>query len=47
MKSKKSLYKEVEKEILKIHSYEIPQIIMYDIQDGYKEYLDWIEAETK
>lgn len=47
MKSKKSLYKEVEEEILKIHSYETPQIIMYDIQDGYKEYLDWIEAETK
>ena len=47
MKSKKSLYKEVEKEILKIHSYETPQIIMYDIQDGYKEYLNWITKETK
>ncbi len=47
MKSKKSLYKKIEQEILKIHSYETPQIIMYDIQDGYKEYLDWIEAETK
>lgn len=46
MKSKKSLYKEVEKEILKLHSYETPQIIMYDIQDGYKGYLDWIEEET-
>ena len=47
MKTKKSLYKEVEQEILKMHSYETPQIIMYEIQDGYKEYLDWIEAETK
>ena len=47
MKSKKLLYKEVEQEILKMHSYETPQIIMYDIQDGYKGYLDWIEEETK
>lgn len=47
MKSKKILYKEVEQEILKMHSYETPQIIMYEIQDGYKEYLDWIAKETK
>ena len=47
MKSKKSLYKEIEEEILKLHSYEIPQLIAYDIVDGYKSYLDWIEKETK
>lgn len=47
MKSKKVLYKEIENEILKLHSYEVPQIVMYDIQNGYKEYLDWIDSETK
>lgn len=47
MKSKKLLYEEVEQEILKMHSYETPQIIMYDIQEGYKGYLEWIEKETK
>lgn len=47
MKSKKSLYKEIEEEILKLHSYETPQLITYDIVDGYKSYLDWIESETK
>ncbi len=47
MKSKKSLYKEIEEEILKLHSYETPQLIAYDIVDGYKSYLDWIEKETK
>ena len=47
MKSKKSLYKEIEEEILKLHSYETPQLIAYDIVDGYKGYLDWIEKETK
>lgn len=46
MKSKKSLYKEVEEIILKNHSYETPQIVSYDIVDGFKDYLDWIEEET-
>ena len=47
MKSKKELYKEVEKIILNNHSYETPQIIAFDIVNGYKGYLDWIKEETK
>ncbi len=47
MKTKKELYKEIEKTIVDNHSYETPQLIAYDIVDGYKEYLDWIEEETK
>lgn len=47
MKSKKSLYKKIEKTILKMHSYEIPQIICFDIKDGYIKYLNWIEEETE
>jgi len=47
MKSKRELYKEIEKVILDNHSYETPQLIAYDIVDGYKGYLDWIEEETK
>ena len=47
MKSKKELFKEIEKVILDNHSYETPQLIAYDIVDGYKGYLDWIGEETK
>lgn len=47
MKSKKSLYKEIEKIILENHSYETPQLIAYDIVDGYTGYLNWIEEETR
>lgn len=46
MKSEKELYKEIEKTILDNHSYETPQIIAYDIVDGYSEYLKWIGEET-
>lgn len=47
MKSKKELYKQIEKTILENHSYEVPQLVAYDIVDGYKEYLNWIGEETK
>jgi periplasmic divalent cation tolerance protein len=47
MKSKKELYKKIEELILDNHSYEVPQIVAYDIVDGYSEYLKWIGNETK
>ena len=47
MKSKKELYKEVEKVILDNHSYKTPQITAFDIVDGYSEYLKLIGDETK
>ena len=47
MKTKKSLYKEVEKVILSIHDYEVSEIIMTDIIEGNPAFLKWIEEETK
>ena len=47
MKSKKELYKEIEKVIVDNHSYEVPQIVAYDIVEGLDSYLNWIEEETK
>ena len=46
IKTKSNLYRNVEKEILKIHPYEVPEIIMIPIIDGYKKYLNWIDKET-
>lgn len=47
MKSKKELFTEIEQVVLKEHTYETPQLVAYDIVDGFKGYLDWIEEETK
>ncbi len=47
MKTKKSLYKEVEKEIKKLHSYDVPEIYAEEIKDGLAEYFQWIEEDTK
>lgn len=46
MKTKKELYKEVERIILENHSYEVPEIITYNIENGYSKYLNWIDKET-
>jgi len=47
IKTKASLYKKVERAILKAHSYEVPEIICLPIAKGSKSYLDWISKEVK
>ncbi len=46
MKTKAELYSKVEKEIKKLHSYEVPEIICIPINAGSKEYLNWIDEQT-
>lgn len=46
IKTKRSLYNDIEKLILDNHNYELPQIVVFDI-DGYDKYLDWIDKVTK
>ena len=47
MKTKKTLYKEVEKEIRKLHAYDVPEIYAEEIKEGLPEYFQWIEEDTK
>lgn len=47
MKTKKTLYKEVEKEIRKLHTYDVPEIYAEEIKEGLPEYFKWIEENTK
>jgi periplasmic divalent cation tolerance protein len=46
MKSKKSLYTSIEKEIKKLHTYELPEIIAIDIDNALSEYTNWVLSET-
>jgi len=47
MKSKKSLYSELEKTIKALHPYETPEIIVKPIIDGSADYLEWLQHEIK
>jgi periplasmic divalent cation tolerance protein len=42
MKSVRSNFKKIEREIKSVHSYEVPEIIAVPIVAGSGDYLDWI-----
>ena len=46
IKTKKSVYKWVEKEIVDNHNYRLPQITSVRIT-GSRNYLEWINKEVK
>ncbi len=41
------IFPELVREVKKLHSYEVPEIVFTPIQDGSKEYLNWITEVTK
>lgn len=47
IKSKASLYSEIEATILRHHAYETPEIIQIPIAAGFAGYLHWLEKESK
>jgi periplasmic divalent cation tolerance protein len=47
IKSTRNLFPEVCKEILKNHSYKVPEIICLAIVDGSQDYLNWVGESVK
>ncbi|WP_068546999.1 divalent-cation tolerance protein CutA [Thalassotalea crassostreae] len=47
IKTKQSLYTELEQCIKKYHPYDVAEVIALDIQQGSAQYLDWITNTVK
>ena len=47
IKTQKHLFERLEAVVKKMHPYEIPEIISFDIQQGYPGYLRWIDDSTE
>lgn len=47
MKTKTALFDSVKEEILKLHSYEVPEIIAVPVINGSESYIKWIDENTK
>ena len=47
IKTKRTLYREIERFILKVHPYEVPEVVSVPIIHGSEEYLSWLHEELK
>ncbi|MBL0124350.1 MAG: divalent-cation tolerance protein CutA [Betaproteobacteria bacterium] len=47
IKSTANRYSELEADIKRLHSYDVPEIIAFPIDTGLSAYLNWITNETK
>lgn len=46
IKTKRSLYDQVEQAIFDMHNYEVPQIVQLSIDNGLNPYLAWLDSTT-
>ncbi len=46
MKTRTSLVQALQDRVKALHSYEVPEIIAFPIDQGLPEYLDWVLANT-
>lgn len=46
IKTRSTLYPQVEARIRELHPYEVPEILVYSIEGGSEDYLKWIEEQT-
>jgi periplasmic divalent cation tolerance protein len=47
IKTKKDIFTKLQKAITEIHPYSIPEIISISIENGSKNYLNWVEQNVK
>lgn len=47
IKTRSSLFSQLESRIQALHPYDVPEIIALPISAGSKKYLDWIQEETE
>ena len=45
IKSRQGLWEELRAEIQRLHSYEVPEVLMLAIEDGSPAYLNWLHEE--
>jgi periplasmic divalent cation tolerance protein len=45
IKSRQGRWEELRAEIQRLHSYEVPEVLMLAIEDGSPNYLNWLSEE--
>ena len=47
IKTKSRLFESLKEAVLNAHSYEVPEIIRVNIEEGHRPYLQWIEESVQ
>jgi periplasmic divalent cation tolerance protein len=47
IKTRQELFKELVEEVKSLHSYSVPEVVMFPIIEGNDDYLRWIDDSTK
>lgn len=47
IKSRKTLFAEIETAVKRVHPYQVPEIIAMPLSGGSRDYLAWLAAETQ
>jgi len=47
MKSRADLFDELSEKVKALHSYDVPEILAFQVAKGSKAYLDWLGSELK
>ncbi|GAB4339757.1 MAG: divalent-cation tolerance protein CutA [Calditrichia bacterium] len=47
IKTRQDIFKDLEKAILELHPYEVPEIIAAPMADGHENYLKWVDENVR
>jgi len=46
-KTRAAIVEQFKRELAELHTYEVPEILLFEIRDGGRSYLEWLAAETR
>jgi periplasmic divalent cation tolerance protein len=47
MKTSRDRYRELERRVLELHPYDVPEVVGLPVEQGAAAYLSWIEEQTR
>jgi len=46
-KIRAALAEQFKRELAELHTYDVPEILLFEIRDGSRSYLDWLSEQTR
>lgn len=46
-KTRAAIAEQFKRELAELHTYDVPEILLFEIRDGGTSYLDWLSQETR